>query len=123
LLPPSGCNRASGWFTRETHGVLAELCRSDRAGHRVAAQLDQISDAALADEQKFKHYTQLSTLRLQIASGIGNLSTKLRLTNQSRDGTRAAHRKAAAQSRAQKPWEVNAVPTNGRRSDDNWGET
>jgi hypothetical protein len=46
------------------------------------------------------------------------LSTKLRLTNQSRDGTRAAARKAAATKNSTKPWEVNVAPSNG--SDDNW---
>jgi hypothetical protein len=100
------------------------LCQQIVLARSIAAKVSAFGIPS--DAEALATYDKMVRLKLNLSSSIGKLATRLRLTNQSRDGTRAAARKAAAQpTRSKKPWETNTVPTNGRRSDDtyNWGES
>jgi hypothetical protein len=104
-LPPS-------WFPSETHAVLAELCQTAVASQRVSAELRKIK--SLVRAKSFDRFTELTRLKISYSEVIGRLSTKLRLTNQSRMSDRQAANEA--QRPAIKPWEI------GGDTDDGDGE-
>jgi hypothetical protein len=114
----------SDWFPRESHSLLVDLCQQIILARSLAAKVSALG--VPSDAEALATYDKMVRLKLNLSSSIGKLATRLRLTNQSKIGPREAGRKAAAQPRGkQKPWEMGAAPTNGRRSDDkyNWGES
>jgi hypothetical protein len=98
-LPPA-------WFPIETHAVLAELCQTVVASRRVSAELTAIK--SLVRAKTFDRFTELTRLKISYSEVIGRLSTKLRLTNQSRMSDRQAANAATRPST--KPWDM-PVPT------------
>jgi hypothetical protein len=80
-MPPS-------WFAPESWPVLAELCQTAVASRRVAAELTKIG--SLARTKTFDRFTELTRFKIQYSEIVGRLSTKLRLTNQSRMSDRQA---------------------------------
>jgi hypothetical protein len=68
----------------------------------VATALREVSPSA-----DIATYGRLLNLEMALASAIANLSTKLRLTNQSRYGKRTAEREA--QKARGKPWDLTII--------------
>jgi hypothetical protein len=67
------------WFPRETHGVLAQLCRHIVNARRVA----QLITAELENEKlDVGVYEQLLRMQAKESALIVSLSTKLRITQQ-----------------------------------------
>jgi hypothetical protein len=103
------------WFPREQHPLLVELVQAIVMSRRLAAEI--AASASLGEAEK------PVKLKLQIAHTIAAISTKLRLTNQSRYGKRTAERlseKTNQQGRT-RPWEV-SVPPNGGSDTYAWGQ-
>jgi hypothetical protein len=94
-LPPS-------WFPSETHAVLAELCQTVVASRRVAAELTAIK--SLSRAKTFDRFRALTRIKTQQSEIVGRLSTKLRLTHQSRMSNRQASNEA--QRPSIKPWDI-----------------
>jgi hypothetical protein len=101
-LPPD-------FFPREVHPVLQELCEVVALSRRVAADLNALPRCSLADSEAFAQFDKLAQLKLRLGAQIGALSTKLRITNQSRYAKHTAARQAAAGANHKRPWEVAAV--------------
>ncbi len=102
-LPPS-------WFAREAEPVLAELCETVVLSRRIGAELSKMK--SLARTTSFDRFTELTRLKIQYSEVIGRLSTKLRLTNQSRMSERQAANDA--QRSTIKPWDI-GTDTDSRR--------
>ena len=94
-LPPS-------WFAREAEPVLAELGETVVLSRRIGAELSKMK--SLARTTSFDRFTELTRLKIQYSEVIGRLSTKLRLTNQSRMSERQAANDA--QRSTIKPWDI-----------------
>ncbi len=93
------------WFPAETLPVLTALCADIALSERVALELRRVKRRSLATDADFKRFASLARMRLRLSQSIANLSTKLRLTNQSRlRSERAAQDEQKA--RHAKPWEV-----------------
>jgi hypothetical protein len=111
-----GCMPA-GWFTIETHPILAQLCRAICRSRALSAWLSKIGDLSKLDDSDFELWKVFSGRQIQLAGQIGSLSTKLRLTPSSRvppalaRARTAAHRTSGALpgtdgSSIDKPWHV-----------------
>jgi len=87
------------WFPRETHGVLAQLCRHIVNARRVA----QLITAELENEKlDVGVYEQLLRMQAKESALIVSLSTKLRITQQA---TVRAER-ARKPTMVDKPWQA-----------------
>ena len=86
------------WFPRETHPVLAQLCRHIVNARRVS----QLIDAELKAEQlNLKMFDDLSRMQARESGAIASLSTKLRLTQQAAVRAESARKPTLVP----KPWE------------------
>ena len=86
------------WFPRETHPVLAQLCRHIVNARRVS----QLIDAELKAEQlNLKMFDDLSRMQARESGAIASLSTKLRLTQQATVRAESARKPTLVP----KPWE------------------
>jgi hypothetical protein len=115
------------WFPRESHSLLVDLCQQIILARSLAAKVSALG--VPSDAEALATYDKMVRLKLNLSASIGKLATRLRLTNQSRDGTRTAARKAAAQpTRSQKPWNMGttSAPRRGSENGNNdvygWGE-
>ena len=93
------------WFPAETLPVLATLCADVATSERVALELRKVRRRSLSNAEDFKRFAQLTRMKIRLSDSIGNLSTKLRLTNQSRLRTERATQDEQ-KARHAKPWEV-----------------
>jgi hypothetical protein len=110
----------AGWFTADNAPLLKELCRHIRHADELAADLEVVRDAlARAVDRKtvdpvlIEQFLELQKARIAImrahgyqSERIGNLATKLRLTNQSRYQAQKADRDTRKQPTpgTVKPW-------------------
>jgi hypothetical protein len=102
------------WFTQETFGILRELCAHLVYAKWVREGISRLKqrweaegkDWALDDEYSAKLSAMWGEHRFQTQQ-IGSLSTKLRLTNQSRYAPQTAEREREKLTAvvARKPWE------------------
>lgn len=98
-----------GWFTDETLPMLAALC-----SHVESFELidKEFRGADLGDSEKLKWFDQLAKLRVRESQAIACLSTKLRLTQQSRYTPQSAA--TASQRRpGSAPWETKPTRKTG----------
>jgi len=89
------------------------------ASQRIAAELHRIK--SLARQTSFDRFTELTRLKIQYSEIVGRLSTKLRLTNQSRMSDRQAAN--AARTPTIKPWDIGGGgdgPADGGSDPVNW---
>jgi hypothetical protein len=95
-MPPS-------WFPNETLPLLRELVQTITLAQRANAELRAIK--SLRRDDVFARFIKLAHTKLETSERISQLSTKLRLTNQSR--IQAQRASALEQtSRHMKPWEI-----------------
>jgi hypothetical protein len=100
----------SGWFPRETHGLLWALCS-------VTVQLNDINEAMAAfgpgvpsEPMAWQRYRELTKMRLLVGGQLASLSTKLRLTNQSRSYPERAYTEAKQRLAAEDcPWNDDVI--------------
>jgi len=113
-------SQAPGWFTDGNAPLLRELCRHIQQTERIMADLaaiEKASETALdrttVDPVKLelmievaRSRTALIKLHVQVSRQIGDLSTRLRLSNQSRyEGVRAkSEAEKEAPSSIPEPW-------------------
>lgn len=91
-------SKPADWFGADNLPLLEHYCSMVCESQRVAAQLRQVGPECLTD------YDKLISLQTKIGGQLASLATKMRLTQQSRYGARAA---ATASDRTvqKKPWE------------------
>jgi hypothetical protein len=96
----------SGWFTRETHQLLAAYCRHVAAAQTLSAEIDRFQPAWLTDSVGSEHFGRLLALRERETRAMSSLATRMRLTQGSRyraDKTATATAKNFERGLA--PWE------------------
>lgn len=91
-------SKPADWFGADSIPLLEHYCSMVVESQRVAAQLRLVSPECLDD------YQRLITLQTKIGGLLASLATKMRLTQQSRYGARAAAT-ASDRTAAKKPWE------------------
>ena len=107
----------SGWISGENAVMLVELCRHVVYSRRIAADIEVMQTAMRRDAslnpmsqamiELRKQWRDLLRAHGEQSQAIGNLSTKLRLSPQSRaTAFQARTRAARAGSSARKPWEI-----------------
>ena len=83
-------SKPPGWWDAATLPLLAALVRHAETAELLQAQFDQLGD--LASPAALARLERLSSMRDREAKALASLSTKLRLTPQSRYEPRAAFR-------------------------------
>jgi hypothetical protein len=112
------------WFPRETHPLLVELCGLIVLSRTVGRELAAIPRDQLADTAVLARFSALVRTQVRLSGAIASLSTKMRLTHQSRYGKRTAAR--LEQTTRSKPWDLGQEPPqldqgpDEGRSDDGW---
>lgn len=91
-------SKPADWFGPDNLPLFEHYCSMAAESRRVARKLREVSPECLED------YDRLINLQTKIGGQLASLATKMRLTQQSRYGARAA---ATASDRAtpKKPWE------------------
>src|SRR5262245_11159160 len=99
-----------GWFTRETWPVLVQLCRNICTARKVAEVSEVIKGykfKGTGSGQWVRKVKEVAELQMKLAGSIGSLSTKLRLTQQSKyETSKVAGEQAAKASPGLRPWDV-----------------
>jgi phage terminase small subunit len=93
------------WFTRENQAMLVDLCRHVVIARRVSEQIDAFDPAWLADDEGLKRYDKLTAILERHTRTIASLSTRMRLTQQSRYNAAAANTASEKAKGPVKPWE------------------
>jgi hypothetical protein len=96
------------WFTAENMPLLKELCRHVGYADALAADIVQLRQAPTVDVEELRAALRAHALQ---SERIGNLSTKLRLTKQSRLDRESAGIEARKSAAGVKPWEGWGLPT------------
>ena len=90
------------WFSRETWPLLVQLCRHTVAARRVAQLVHQEEQS---DDFNLAYWDRLLRAQERQSALLMSLATKMRLTQQSRYGPRAAATAARDAGGGPKPWE------------------
>ena len=102
----------SGWFPRETHGLLVAYLRHWATGRFLSRQIEAFDPEWTCSDEGFQRYTAWLTLRVKETKTAADLATKLRLTNQSRYTPATAARQTRQpfgyidENGRQKPWDM-----------------
>jgi hypothetical protein len=91
-------SKPADWFGSDNLPLLEHYCTMVAESQRVASQLRLVSPECLDD------YERLISLQTKIGGQLASLATKMRLTQQSRYGARAAAT-ASDRTPTRKPWE------------------
>jgi hypothetical protein len=89
------------WFTAEVQPILVELCRHRCMSRKRAETLAAVGP--LNDKNVIREFERLSKMHTEQSKMVMHLSTKLRLTPQSRYATSTAFNATKFTNR--KPWE------------------
>lgn len=93
------------WFTRESWPLLEAYCHHVVTRRLLARELAGFDRERLAEPEGLKRYDKLTAIAARESNILATLATKLRLSQQSRYGPRAAH-SAAQRGTVKKPWET-----------------
>ena len=96
------------WFNRDSQALLVALCRHIVISRRIAEQIDSFPIDLLSTDEGLSRYRRLGTMAERHSGAMASISTKLRLTPQSRYTPKAAY---TASSRgdatgSSRPWEL-----------------
>ena len=91
-------SKPADWFGADNLPLLEHYCSMTVESRRVSLKLRQVSPECLDD------YERLIALQSKIGGQLSSLATKMRLTQQSRYGARAAAT-ASDKTAVKKPWE------------------
>jgi hypothetical protein len=83
----------ASWFRPETHAMLETLCRVTVQLHQINKQFARFGSELPRAAKQWQRYKELTALRGRLASQVSLLSTKLRLTPQSRINPLSAARR------------------------------
>lgn len=97
--------KPADWFTRDTHPLLSAYCRAKIASDIVAEEIAAFETKWLQNGDGLQRYDKLLAMQYRQGMLMASLATKMRLSQQSRYGPRAADTKARP-SAAAKPWET-----------------
>lgn len=95
----------AGWFTRETHQVLATYCRHVVNARRLSVAIEAFDPAWLVDDEGLKRYDKLLSMADREGKAITMTATRLRLTPQARYTAQAAATAANKAGSGDKPWQ------------------
>ncbi|MCM2503902.1 hypothetical protein NDN16_09475 [Aureimonas altamirensis] len=101
-------NEAVSFFqTTACQVLLKEFCRHTTTANHLAQAIEEIEETGFADEDSFKTYHKLLTMRDKETRAISDKATKLRISNQARYDAKTASTAANSASAAtRKPWET-----------------
>jgi hypothetical protein len=91
----------AGWFPRETHSMLAQLCRHIVRGRKVSQMTDEMEKLRGTDAFDFEVYCKLLAEEEKQTRTIASLATRMRITQQS---TYDASKKKPVEG--VRPWEI-----------------
>lgn len=101
----------SGWFPRETWGILAEYCRMRESADCLARLISSVEASfGATGEMDIDAYDKLIRRRESVARTLGFLATKMRLTQQS---TYDPEKSKGRQRGGTAPWDYD-LPAGGQ---------
>jgi hypothetical protein len=97
----------AGWFSPEARPLLEALCRAQQQLRGLNRAFEAFAEGVPDDAVEFTRYQVLTRLRLALVTQTASLSTKLRLTSQSRYDAESAFAAVRRQRErpALKPWQ------------------
>jgi hypothetical protein len=99
----------SGWFTRETHELLASYCRHVTSARMLAKLIDAFRPEWLTDPDGVVRLDKLAKMRDREVRAMSSLATRMRITQQSRyRGETTATKVAKEPVTGRRPWEAHA---------------
>jgi len=93
------------WYGDENKALLGEYCRTLSTLAFINAQIDDLECAEVQEKGWLGLYLELVKRRESLVRVQLTQATKMRLTQQSRYGPRAAHTQSAAPTAKGKPWD------------------
>ncbi len=102
--------KPADWFTRDTQPLLAAYCQAIVSWRNISTQVAAFDVAWLATDDGLKRYDRLMKMQDRQARVMASMATKMRLTQQSKYGPRAADTASKAGAAA-KPWEQRSAST------------
>jgi hypothetical protein len=97
-LPPD-------WFSRPSHALLVAFCRSVVKARMIARLIDRLRRESSEADFDLPRFDRLTTMAERECRAISSLSTRMRLSQQSRYTEVTARRKANDPNASRKPWE------------------
>src|SRR5262249_1199011 len=94
------------WFTSETLPILIELCSAIVTSRRLKPGLAPLRAKTTAEGFQLGQFMKLARAKMQASLAVANLSTKLRLTHQSRYDQSQADANSKKSNSGLKPWEL-----------------
>src|SRR5688572_6717608 len=96
----------ANWFTRETHPLLADLCRHIVRSRVIAVKIDEFDPEWLVTDAGAKTYDRLCAMGERETRMMASLATKLRLTQQSSYNAQSANTaKNKGSNEPSHPWQ------------------
>jgi hypothetical protein len=92
----------AGWFTRETHPLLAQFCRHVVRARQIEKTLDEYTKQLLETDEGLDPLDRLAKMADREARAMTTLATKMRLTQQSHY---RADKVVKTTDAPKKPWE------------------
>jgi len=94
------------WWDASNLPLLRALVKHESAAMVIDQQMDEFEPEWLKTDDGIARYKTLSAIRVLHTERVASLATKMRLTQQSRYGTRQAHTAAnRTNGKQSRPWE------------------
>jgi len=95
----------AAWFPAETHPLLAQLCRHISSARLLGGELSKLDERSLRTMEGLRRFDRLAAMHCRESMAIASLSTKLRLTVQSRFKAERAATLANSSPVGRMPWD------------------
>lgn len=94
------------WFTAETFPVLTELCSATVTARKLNVEVAMMRGQRRTEGLSLGLFMRVTSLKNRTSALVASLSSKLRLTQQSRMNSEQAKSYAEKSSSSAKPWQV-----------------
>ena len=100
------CEPAEHFATAATRAMLKDYCEHSEAGEKLTAIINSFQPEWIKNAEGAKRYGDLLKMRELENRAATMLATRLRITNQSRYGARAADTASRNVTKGLRPWET-----------------
>ena len=97
--------KPADWWKDDTTPLLEAYCRAILEYRQVSVMVDGMPPRKLKSDEGFKRWKELLSIQDDLANRMASLATKMRLSQQSKYGARAAESADRKSGRGRLPWE------------------
>jgi hypothetical protein len=119
LMPPAGLSawerglwldvvngKPAEWFAAEHEPLLRQYVKHAATARVLQAQIDEFDPEWLKDDDGLRRYDRLLSAHEREGRAMTSIATKMRLTQQSQYGARAASTASDSTGSGRKPWQT-----------------